>query len=109
LWKKVLESVKYLQCCASIPERKSRGTMHWRSKNRCPKSDRAYYDEYQTSNRRISKSGCLAKATRDEAQVQAYGHDALGRRVKVEGSSSVSWTVSLLSGQNIVYEVDWAG
>lgn len=53
--------------------------------------------------------GLLNRATKDGNQVQAYRYDAIGRRVKADASSATSWTVSLFSGMDIVYEVDQAG
>jgi RHS repeat-associated protein len=43
------------------------------------------------------------------AQVQAYTYDGLGRRVKVDGTSSSTWTVSLFSGMDAIYEKDQSG
>ncbi len=39
-------------------------------------------------------------------QQQTYKYDGLGRRVKVEGTSSSTWTVSIVSGMDVVYEKD---
>ena len=43
------------------------------------------------------------------AQQQAYAYDALGRRVRVEGASPATWTVSVVSGMETVFERDQAG
>jgi len=43
------------------------------------------------------------------AQQQAYTYDGLGRRVKVDGTSSSTWTVSIVSGMDAIYERDNAG
>ena len=37
-------------------------------------------------------------------QQQASTYDALGRRAKVEGTSSSTWTVSIFSGQDVLFE-----
>jgi len=42
-------------------------------------------------------------------QQQAYAYDGLGRRVKVDGASSSTWTVSIFSGMDPIYEKDNAG
>src|SRR2546430_2389918 len=42
-------------------------------------------------------------------QVQAYTYDSLGRRVKVDSTSSSTWTVSIVSGMDTIYEKDNSG
>jgi YD repeat-containing protein len=51
----------------------------------------------------------LTRVKKDGGQVQAYRYDDLGRRVKTEGKSSSTWTISIFSGRDIIYEVDDAG
>jgi len=41
--------------------------------------------------------------------VQTYRYDGLGRRLKVEGATSSTWTLSIFSGQDVVFEKDDAG
>ncbi len=38
------------------------------------------------------------------SQVQAYAYDGLGRRVKVDGTSASTWTVSIFSGMDPIFE-----
>ncbi len=56
-----------------------------------------------------NSANLLTKAELNGAQQQAYQYDGLGRRVKVDGTSGSTWTVSLFSGLDVVYEVDQAG
>ena len=50
-------------------------------------------------------SACTETGT----QIQAYTYDGLGRRVKVDGTSSSTWTVSIYSGMDAIYEKDQSG
>jgi RHS repeat-associated protein len=43
------------------------------------------------------------------SQIQAYTYDGLGRRAKVDGTSSSTWTVSIYSGMDVIYEKDQSG
>ncbi len=43
------------------------------------------------------------------SQIQAYTYDGLGRRVKVDGTSSSTWTVTIYSGKDAIYEKDQSG
>jgi len=40
---------------------------------------------------------------------QSYVYDGLGRRVKVDGTSASTWTVSIFSGMDPIYEKDQSG
>src|SRR3990172_1521161 len=51
-----------------------------------------------------NKAGLLSKASVGGAQQQAYTYDALGRRVKVDGASPSTWTVSIYSGMEALFE-----
>jgi len=42
-------------------------------------------------------------------QVQRYAYDGRGSRVKVEGTSGGTWTVSVFSGQEVLFEKDETG
>jgi len=74
---------------------------------------------YDTNGNLRTKSGgwtydwnyrnLLAKASIGGAQQQAYAYDALGRRVRVEGASPSTWTVSIVSGMETVFERDQTG
>lgn len=55
------------------------------------------------------KDGLMSRTLLNGAQQQKYFYDGLGRRVKVEGSSSTTWTVSVFSGQDVIYEKDNSG
>ena len=37
-------------------------------------------------------------------QQQAYAYDGLGRRVRVDGTSPSTWTVSIVAGMDVIYE-----
>lgn len=50
----------------------------------------------------------LTVAKQSGAQQQAYVYDGLGRRVKVDGTSASTWTVSIFSGMDVLFEKDQA-
>jgi RHS repeat-associated protein len=43
------------------------------------------------------------------SQVQRYQYDGLGRRVKAEGADSATWTASIFSGLDVLFERDSTG
>gem|GEM_PF-6656391 len=53
--------------------------------------------------------GLMSRVLQHSAQQQAYTYDGLGRRVKVDGTSSTTWTVSIFSGLDVLFEKDNAG
>ncbi len=74
---------------------------------------------YDANGNLLSKTGgwsydwnpenLMAVAKLNGVQQQAYTYDGLGRRVKVEGTTSSTWTVSIVSGMNAIYEKDQSG
>jgi RHS repeat-associated protein len=48
----------------------------------------------------------MTSASENGARKQAYAYDGLGRRVKVEGSDPNKWTVSIVSGQEVLFEAN---
>lgn len=50
--------------------------------------------------------GLLARVTQSGGQVQKYTYDGLGRRLNVTGAVSTSWTVSIFSGMDVIFEKD---
>ncbi|MGI0148992.1 MAG: hypothetical protein ACREDF_05615, partial [Thermoplasmata archaeon] len=52
----------------------------------------------------------MTLAKQNGAQQEAYRYDGLGRRAKADGAAGPStWTVSIVSGMDVIYEKDNAG
>jgi len=69
---------------------------------------------YDVSGNLASKTGgwtyewtnenLLSRALVGGVQQQAYVYDALGRRVRAYGADESTWTISILSGQDVIHE-----
>jgi RHS repeat-associated protein len=55
------------------------------------------------------QEGLITKALLNGVQQQAYAYDGLGRRVKVDGADASTWTVSIVSGMDVLFETDESG
>ncbi len=64
---------------------------------------------WNPENRFTQVKAVSATFTETGGQVQAYAYDGVGRRVKVDGTSSSTWTVSIFYGMDAICEENNTG
>jgi len=64
---------------------------------------------WNPENRFTQVKAVSATFTETGGQVQAYAYDGVGRRVKVDGTSSSTWTVSIFYGMDAICEKNNTG